>query len=455
MTPAGRPASAGPSGRRATAQAHRPAPRDTLRRALRWYLLWNMVAFVGVVVAVVVVSWVVARNEALRDAEITARAVARTIVSPLADDQFRAENPAALARMAQVLENRARDGSIRHIKVWADAGNGRGRILYSDLKPLVGQTYELEEEEYAVFGTDNTVSSISDLEKAENKLERPEGELIEVYTGTRDATGAPILFETYVPTSGLRPEAVSLIRVILPLPILALIALSLTTLPLAISLARRVDRGQQQMQHLLVNAVESSDLERRRIAQDLHDSVVQDLAGIGYALDSEARRLPEGSGMRERLEQTGDILRRDLATVRTLMTDIYPPDLATKGLAEVVRELAVDQDPRAVPVRVEVSEPLEPHPMVDRLTYRGVREALTNAQKHAKASTIIIRIGQADGVMTFEVVDDGVGFDASAQSPEGHLGMRLLSEMATNAGGLVTVQSTPGVGTSVRGELPL
>ncbi len=111
------------------------------------------------------------------------------------------------------------------------------------------------------------------------------------------------------------------------------------------SLARRVDRGQQQMQRLLVNAVESSDLERRRIAQDLHDGVVQDLAGIGYALDSEARRLPEGSGMRERLEQTGDILRRDLATVRTLMTDIYPPDLATKGLAEVVRELAVDQEP--------------------------------------------------------------------------------------------------------------
>ena len=106
----------------------------------------------------------------------------------------------------------------------------------------------------------------------------------------------------------------------------------LILLPLALSLARRVDRGQQQMQRLMVNAVESSDLERRRIAQDLHDGVVQDLAGIGYALDPEARRLPEGGGMRERLEQTADILRRDLATVRTLMTDIYPPDLDQGGL---------------------------------------------------------------------------------------------------------------------------
>jgi len=459
MSPAGRPGLAGPPGRHAPAPANRPvprdAPRDALRRALRWYLLWNSVAFVGVVVAVLVISWVVARNEALRDAEITARAVARTIVSPLANDEFRAENPQALARMAQVLEDRARDGSIRHVKVWADAGDGRGRILYSDLKPLVGQTYELEEEEYAVFGTNNTVSSISDLSKAENRLERQEGQLIEVYTGTKDANGAPILFETYVPTGGVRTEMVNLIKVILPLPIAALIALTLATLPLAVSLARRVDRGQQQMQRLMVNAVESSDLERRRIAQDLHDGVVQDLAGIGYALDSEARRLPEGGGMRERLEQTADILRRDLSTVRTLMTDIYPPDLATKGLAEVVRELAVDQDLTAGAVRVEVAEPLTPHPMVDRLTYRAVREALVNAQKHARACTILIRIGQIDGVMSFEVTDDGVGFDPSAQSPEGHLGMRLITEMVHNAGGVVTVESAVGVGTSVRGELPL
>lgn len=455
MARAGRPVPAGPPGLDVSARAQRPATRDTLRQALRWYLLWNLVAFVGVVVAVVVVSWVVARNEALRDAEATARAVARTIVSPLADDEFRAQDPQALARMARVLEDRAREGSIRHVKVWADAGNGRATILYSDLEPLVGQTYELEEEEYAVFGTQRTVSTISDLEKEENRLERTEGELIEVYTGTRDANGAPILFETYVPTSGLRTEMVSLIGVILPLPIAALIALTLATLPLAVSLARRVDRGQQQMQRLLVNAVESSDLERRRIAQDLHDGVVQDLAGIGYALDSEARRLPEGAALRGRLEQTGDILRRDLATVRTLMTDIYPPDLATMGLADVVRELAVQLDLAPAHVRFEVTEPLVPHPMIDRLTYRAVREALTNAQKHARASSILIRIVQDEAVMTFEVIDDGAGFDPSAQSPEGHLGMRLITEMVSNAGGTVSVDSSPGAGTRVHGELPL
>ena len=63
---------------------------------------------------------------------MTARAVARTIVAPLADDEFHAKDPAALARMGQVMENRSRDGSISHIKVWADAGNGHGRVLWSD-----------------------------------------------------------------------------------------------------------------------------------------------------------------------------------------------------------------------------------------------------------------------------------------------------------------------------------
>jgi signal transduction histidine kinase len=306
-----------------------------------------------------------------------------------------------------------------------------------------------------VFGTNDTVSDISDLSKAENRLERSAGQLIEVYTGTRDSSGAPILFEVYVPTKDLTAKMLDLIRVVLPLPIAALIALSLATLPLAVSLARRVDRGQQQMQLLLANAVESSDLERSRIAQDLHDGVVQDLAGIGYSLDSEARRLPEGGVLRQRLEQTGDILRRDLATLRTLMTDIYPPDLATKGLAAVVRELGEQESVRAGLVRFEISEPLKPHPMIDRLTYRAIREALGNAQKHAAASSILIRIEQVHDVMTFEVIDDGVGFDPSRKSPEGHLGMRLISEMVVNAGGSLVVDSSAGEGTRVHGELPL
>ena len=238
MALSGRVASDPSPGRSGDSKARRPATSETVRRALRWYLLWNTVAFVGVSVGVVVLSFVIARNEAVRDAEVTARAVARTIVAPLADDDFHAMDPAALARMDQVMEHRSRDGSISHIKVWADAGNGHGRVLWSDQAPLAGQTFELEEEEYAVFGTNNTVSGITELE-AENRLEHAEGRLVEVYTGVTDAAGAPLLLEIYVSTANLSKETRALIAEILPLPIVALIALSLATLPLAVSLAHR------------------------------------------------------------------------------------------------------------------------------------------------------------------------------------------------------------------------
>ena len=114
MALSGRVASDLSPGHSGDSKARRPATSDTVRRALRWYLLWNTVAFVGVSVGVVVLSFVIARNEAVRDAEVTARAVARTIVAPLADDDFHAMDPAALARMDQVMEHRSRDGSIRY-----------------------------------------------------------------------------------------------------------------------------------------------------------------------------------------------------------------------------------------------------------------------------------------------------------------------------------------------------
>ncbi|MFW5471483.1 sensor histidine kinase [Knoellia sp. CPCC 206435] len=432
-----------------------PAPRETLKRALRWYLVWDLIALIGVVSGVVLLSWVVARNEALRDAEGIARAVAKALVAPLADDKFHAADPAALARMDQVMELRSRDGSLSHIKVWADAGNGKGTVLWSDQSPLVGQTFELDAEEYAIFGTDKATSQISELDKEENRLERSAGQLIEVYAGTRDATGEPILFEVYISTQRLPDEVRTLIGIILPLPLTAVLVLSLATLPLAVSLAHRVDRGQHQMRALLVNAVESSDLERRRIAQDLHDGVVQDLAGIGYSLDSDMRQLPEGAKLRAHLAQTGEIIRRDLAALRTLVTDIYPPDLVSKGLAETVRELVMQRDVPPGLVRFEIEEPLAPHPVVDRLIYRAIREALWNAVQHAEATSIVVRIAQDDtGLTSFEVVDDGVGFDPTGPSPEGHMGMRLISEMVTKAGGTIDIHSTVGKGTRLTGELP-
>jgi signal transduction histidine kinase len=403
----------------------------------------------------VIFSGVIVRQEALRDAEHTARAVADALVVPLADEGFHARDPAALARMTEALEYRARDGSITHIKVWGDAGAGRATVLWASEKPLVGQTFEMDDEEYALFGTWDMVSEVSDLTKEENLLERSAGQLVEVYTGTRDAAGVPIVFEVYISMAGLTQNMRTLIGVVLPLPLAALVVLSLATLPLAVSLAQKVDRGQQQMQRLLVNAVEFWDVERRRIAQDLHDGVVQDLAGVRYALASEARQLPAGGMQRQRIDEAGEILRRDLVALRTLMAEIYPPDLEERGLAEAIRDLGSVYDLGPTALRLEIDEPLSPHPLTARLAYRVIREALGNVAKHAHASSVVVRLGQHEGVLHFEVVDDGVGFDPSLGSPEGHFGLHLITEMVADSGGRLSLGSAPGAGTVVRCRLPL
>ena len=106
-------------------------------------------------------------------------------------------------------------------------------------------------------------------------------------------------------------------------------------------------------------------------------------------------------------------------------------------------------------VHFEIQEPLDPHPVIDRLTYRAIREALGNAIRHAEATSIVVRISQDDAGVAFEVVDDGVGFDTTRPTPEGHMGMRLISEMVANAGGTMSTLSSVGQGTRVKGELPL
>jgi signal transduction histidine kinase len=408
-----------------------------------------------VIVGVVLISGAIARAEAKRDAERTARAIASYIVTPLATKDFRDAEPQALQAMQHALAARSQDGSLAHVKVWADAGGGQGKVLYADEAPIIGNVYEMEADEYALFGTGDILTNVSDLQKAENATERSAGELVEVYAGVIDETGQPLLFEGYISTSALEEDTRQLRQDLLPLSVGALLVLFLASLPLAISLARRVDRAQAERRRLLNNAVESSDLERRRIAQDLHDGVIQDLAGVGISLSSMSRQVEEDTRWKGQLDEAGTIVRRDVASLRTLMTDIYPPDLDVRGLGEAVRELLDQQALSGISITYEVDEPLTPTPTTARLAFRVIRESLRNVVKHARAEHLFVSLGQAGGFIHLEVRDDGVGFDPNNATKEGHLGLRLVQETVADAGGQLRIDSAPGQGTRVDGSLPL
>ena len=269
------------------------------------------------------------------------------------------------------------------------------------------------------------------------------------------AEGQPLLFEVYVSTAGIAVDTATLTREMLPVPIVAVLLLGAVTLPLAISLARQVDRGQQRMQRMVGAAVATSKFERQRIARDLHDGVIQDLAAVRYTISARLRRTTDPD-LADELTRLSDILRGDLTALRTLMADIYTADLDRLGLADALRQLASDQSATTTAtVTCELVEPLPTSSLAIRPCYRIVRELVRNAVKHADATRIVIRAERRDDGLWFEVSDDGLGFDSTTPASSGHYGLLLTQQMLENSGGRLEIASSPGRGTVVTGCLPV
>jgi signal transduction histidine kinase len=209
---------------------------------------------------------------------------------------------------------------------------------------------------------------------------------------------------------------------------------------------------------MLSTSIAASDVERRRIARDLHDGVVQDLAGLGYALSAIAEGLPAQPACepaRDGTRKAIGILRRDVDALRTLVTDIYPPELEqgqlVPAISAMLRTVGRDGPRTSLTAPGDLDVDLSADASV--LLYRVVREAVRNAVKHARASTIEVSLCAQEDRVTVEVVDDGVGL--AGEAPSGHFGLRLLADTVRDAGGRFALESTPGHGVLVRASLPL
>ena len=158
----------------------------------------------------------------------------------------------------------------------------------------------------------------------ENQFESAGGELVEVYVRFAAANGTPLVFEAYYDDEQVRGVQEEVLYGMIPPLLLSLFALQMAQLPTAVRLARRIQANRTTGHRLLKHAVEASDLERRRIARDLHDDVIQDLSGLCYALESE--ELHPGA-KDQLLTAARDILQRNVGTLRAMTTELYPPDL--------------------------------------------------------------------------------------------------------------------------------
>jgi two-component system NarL family sensor kinase len=429
----------------------------SVRRLTAALIVTALVAFAIVATAAVLIAKRIARDDALHEAVRVAQNTADVLFAPTMPGVL-VGDPAAVAKLDEAVNVRRERGLIARVKVW----DLSGRILYSDDRAAVGRRFELEPDVRAAINRGTSRADISDLQEEENVTEVGLADrLVEVYTPLTLADGRRFAFELYSSYDRVSAHEHRLIRQIVPFALLSLAVLIILQLPVSVWLVRRVANASAERAALLGRVLTVSDNERRSIAHDLHDGVVQQLAGVGYALNALSARIPADSK-----DDTGQLYARmtgalqdSVRSLRTLIVDIYPPDLNMAGMAAALEDLAVPLRAAGVAVDVEVGKSAASAPASSdaiAMLYRSARECITNVAKHAHAGRVGITLRRTNEVIVLSVEDDGVGLPAGAiERRDGHLGLRLLRDAIEHMGGGLIASSRAPRGASIVIEVPI
>ena len=387
-----------------------------------------------------------ARSEALADARGTTELLANSVAEPAMPRGLVNGDAGAIDRFDREVLDRLLVSDVRRIKIW----RADGTIVYSDETQLIGKRFNLDDEQLSVLRSGDTEGGVSDLRRRENRFESEEGGLLEVYTRIESPEGQPLLFEAYYSVETVKQRSVEVLQPFRRITLGALVALLLLGVPLLGVLTLRLTRAARARERLMRRAIESSEAERRRIARDLHDGVVQELAGTAFALSGTAREPSLSPELRDGLTGTSRALRHSLRQLRSLLVEIHPPGLDASGLGAALEDLTAPaaSSGTATSVSVEGVEDAPDH--VVTLVWRVAQEAIRNAVRHAQASHLTVEVRGDERQVRLMVRDDGVGFDPSGPARESSYGLRGLHSLVEDGGGWVRVDSARGVGTTVR-----
>lgn len=426
------------------------------RRVFVQVIAAALVVLTAVALVGVAASRRLAEAEAVNDAAKTANLLADAVVQPALAEALLTGDATAVAAMDKVIREHVLDRSIVRVKIWSPTG----RILYSDERALIGQTFPLGAEERGVLTDPQTRADVSDLTSPENRLERGRGKLLEVYRPIWTPSGQPVLFETYAPYDEVTARTGQLWRGFAGVTLTSLLLLVVFLMPILWRLVNQLKRSQAQRETLLQRAVDASTEERRRIAGALHDGVVQDLAATSFTVAGAAERaISLGQpDLAHDLRSAAGTVRTSIGGLRSLLVDIYPPSLATAGLEAALTDLVTTLRARGIAVDLELAPQIGLDTKGERLVFRVAQECLNNIARHAAATNVLVRLERMEQYAVMEINDNGVGFDAPdliARPAEGHFGLRVLGDVVADAGGELLLASAPGAGTRWQLRIPL
>ena len=222
------------------------------------------------------------------------------------------------------------------------------------------------------------------------------------------------------------------------------------------SLQRELREKEAQVRELIRDTLDAQEAERERICLEVHDGVTQTLASVFQYLQTLESSVLEGAHARQLLIKASGLVKQAIQESREVINSLQPATLRDLGLVATLRQemRQMEQETRW---KIDFKADAVRLPQdIETGLYRIIREAITNARKHADTKRLRIRITSADEQVKVEVRDWGVGFDynpqdVSRRQSTGLLSMRKRAELLQGA---CDIQSTTGQGTVVSVEIP-
>ena len=348
-------------------------------------------------------------------------------------------------------------GPVVAVRVRAE----NGEVLWADDRSVVGQVAPLPDGALRALRTGSVASLVAQPGDNGVVAGRSSGRVLVAWVGVDDIHGDPLLVEFHESYSEVADLAQRTWLRFAPAALGALALLQVLQVPLAWRLASKLRRSRQAEDALLRAAVDASDAERRRIAGEVHDHVVQDLTGLAFDIDAaQMRGRPRDPEDAALLERTARGVRQTVEDLRSLLVALIPARNGgfRGGLGPALQVLAQETARSGIRVTVHADEARDLPGPTAALLYRCAQEALRNVVAHSRATSVEVAVTRDQGVATMRIEDDGQGFDEarlSERAAAGHVGLRALGELLVDAGGSLTLASAPGAGTRLVATVPL
>jgi signal transduction histidine kinase len=214
------------------------------------------------------------------------------------------------------------------------------------------------------------------------------------------------------------------------------------------------------LRHIRARAIEG---ERSRISRDIHDGILQTLLSVDLQLGVLSRRVRQSSGENaEAVESLQHTVRSETAELRRMVTDMRPVAVESADLVELMQGFAErfrNESGLALDLLLDADDLRAPD-KICRDLFQIYREALHNVKKHAHATHVVVKLWQDETQVTLMVDDNGQGFSFAGryggdELERLRLGPISIKERARSVGGLLTVESTPGLGARLTVAVPL